>query len=302
MRTLLVIPSKNQERYAPAMSESIKSLSVKPDKVLVMLDRPALKEMNLTKKAYQDNSIVEVRVVRNIPVGIGRPQMNYGVPYFCAGHMRNLAVSYALEENYDSVIFIDGDCYPEKDLIKAHNALLDTKEERVITIGRRCEGKHAWHDQREVSKEHPVPIFNKPNTPITNELFFVDSGVVWTCNMGINRHALRHMVELNEKLYGRRELCSSDFCGTWGGEDGFIGMEAFYTGVTLLPVCDADAGIRHVEHERPLDKYDHETFISYLEERREELLYLLKVHGMECKYKYVPKDIIIGNQASNQCG
>ena len=55
MRTLLVIPSKNQEQYAPTMNESIKSLSVKPDKVLVMLDRPALKEMNLTRKAYQDN-------------------------------------------------------------------------------------------------------------------------------------------------------------------------------------------------------------------------------------------------------
>lgn len=293
MRTLFVILSKDQDKYAEEMNRHLEQLSTKPDKVLVLLDRPELREMNATKRAYADNPLVEVITVRDIPAHIGRPQMNYGVPYFCAGHLRNIAAKYAIDNGYDAAIFIDGDCYPEPDMVKAHIALLD-RIEPTITVGRRLEGKHAWHDQREVSEDFPIPIFNKPNTPVTNEAFFVDSGVVWTCNMGINRAALEHFFNLNDTLFGRKELCSSDFCGTWGGEDGYIGLQALYTGVEVLPVCDKNAGIRHVNHDRPLDKYDHETFVAYLEEKREELLYLLKINHIECKYNYVPKDIVLG--------
>ena len=294
MRTLLVILSKDQDKYAEEMNRRLDQLSVKPEKVHVILDRPALKEMNATRRAYENNPLVEVKVIRDIPSNIGRPQMNYGVQYFCAGHLRNTAAKYAIDNGYDAAIFIDGDCYPEPDIIKAHNVILD-REEPTITVGRRLEGQYAWHDQREVSKDTPIPIFNKPNTPVTNEAYFVDSGVVWTCNMGINRAALEHLFNLNNTLFGRPELCSSDFCGTWGGEDGYIGLQALYSGVDVYPVCDDNAGVRHVDHERPLDKYDPEMFTAYLEEKREELMYLLKINNIECKYNYVPKNIVLGS-------
>ena len=292
MKTLLVIVSKNQQQYAAKMNEAIGNLSVKPDGVVVALDRPSLAESNATRLAYT-NDLVSILVLSKLPNIVGRPQMNFHVPYFCAGFARNKALALSKAEGYDSVVFIDGDCYPEPDLIKAHQDLLDS-DEPVITVGRRCEAKHTWHDQREIDKTYPIPIFEKQER-ITREAFFVDSGVIWTCNMGINVKALELITSTNKALYGRDELFSSDFCGTWGGEDGFLGLEALYLDIQVMPVCSKNSGIRHNEHPRPLDKYDHETFVSYLEEKREELLYLMRAHGMDCP-RFVPKDIIVGNR------
>jgi len=292
MKTLLVIVSKDQQQYAEKMNTAIDKLTVKPDGVLVVLERPSPAEINATKHAYT-NELVSILVSTSLPEYVGRPQMNFRVPYFCAGHARNLGVKYANDNGYDAIIFIDGDCYPEPDLIKAHNDLLKS-DDPVITVGKRNEAKYGWHDQREKNGNFPIPIFNKSDR-ITREAFFVDSGVLWTCNMGINRKAIDLMTSTNQTLYGRDELCSSDFCGTWGGEDGFIGLEALYLDISVMPVCAIDAGVRHNEHPRPLDKYDHETFVAYLEEKREELMYLMKANEMACP-RYLPKDIIIGNR------
>jgi hypothetical protein len=292
MKTLLVIVSKNQQQYAEKMNEALGNLSVQPDGVLVILERPSPAEINISKRAYT-NPLVTIIVSSSLPKFIGRPQMNFHVPYFCAAHARNLGVYYAIEHSYEAIIFIDGDCFPEVDLVKSHKQLLES-DDPTITVGRRCEAKYAWHDQREKDDIYPIPIFNKPGR-ITREAFFVDSGVVWTCNMGINRKALDLLISTNKTLYGREELCSSDFCGTWGGEDGFIGLEALYLDITVLPICEANSGVRHNEHPRPLDKYDHETFIKYLEEKREELIYLMQANGIPCP-RFMPKDIIVGNR------
>ena len=166
----------------------------------------------------------------------------------------------------------------------------------MITVGKRLEAKYAWHDQREKDSRYPIPVFRKPER-ITNEAYFVDSGVIWTCNMGINMAAIRKILGTNKLLYGREELCSSDFCGTWGGEDGFIGLEALYLDISVMPICNDLAGVRHEEHLRPLDKYDFENFTAFLEEKREELMYLLVVNEIGCNgHRFVPKDIIIGNR------
>jgi len=292
MKTLLAIVSKSQQQYAERMKSAIDGLTVKPDGVLVVLDRPSVQELNVSRKTF-DGPLYRVEQMTAIPEYAGRPQMNHGVPYFCAGAARNMAAGIALSEGYDSVVFIDGDCFPEPDLIAAHGELL-VSEEATVTVGRRCEGKYGWHDQREKDTTYPIPIFERQER-VTKEAFFVDSGVLWTCNMGINRKALDIIMSANRDLYGRAELCSSDFCGTWGGEDGFLGLEALYLDIPVMPVCRTGAGVRHVEHDRPLDKYDHETFIAYLEEKREELLYLMKSHGMDCP-RYLPKDIIIGDR------
>lgn len=292
MKTLLTIVSKNQQQYAARMKEAVEAMSCIPDRVLIVLDRPTAQELKDTQDIF-GSPLYHVVSVQDIPSYAGRPQMKYGIPYFCAGAARNMAARFAMEADYDAVIFIDGDCYPEPDLVNAHLELLES-EEPAVTVGRRNEAKHGWHDQREKDAEHPIPIFGKQER-ITKEAFFVDSGVVWTCNMGINRQAMSEIMSLNKALFGRDELCSSDFSGTWGGEDGYLGLEAFYLDIPVMPVCRKGAGVRHVEHDRPLDKYDHETFVAYLEEKREELLYLMKANGRPCP-RYVPKGIIIGNR------
>ena len=51
MNTLLVIVSKDQQQYAEKMNAAIEKLTVKPDGVLVVLERPSPVEINATKRA-----------------------------------------------------------------------------------------------------------------------------------------------------------------------------------------------------------------------------------------------------------
>lgn len=297
MKTLLAIPSHHQEQYAERMAAALDALVVKPDKVLILLDRPTGQEIVATRRAYSKLPFVEIKLCMSLPLYVGRPHMLYGEEYFCAGHMRNLAIDYMHRNGYDTVIFADGDCYPEPNLISGHQDILG-RSEPVVTVGRRLEAKWNWADQRQKSPDFPIDIFKSVPYKVTEEVYYVDSGVVWTCNFGMNMAAIEFLANLNEKLYGRHETFSSDFLGTWGGEDGFIGFECYYGGIDLITLPIGTNGIRHNEHERPQKKYDHVTFLEVLEQRREELMYLLKLHGYDCGgHEYIHKDIIIGDRS-----
>lgn len=226
---------------------------------------------------YQTISLV---TIEDIPEYVGHPQMTYGEEYFMAGHARNVAIEYAVDNGFDIVIFIDGDCMPEPDFIKSHAAILSIPSP-CTTVGKRKEAIWGYDDQRMVSKINPIPIFHGKPTNVTNEFYFVDSGVLWTCNFGMNIAAISALYGINERLYGRREVFSSDFSGTWGGEDGFIGLECLYCKIPVYALEKGNNGVRHKEHPRPTGKYDHITFIDYLEERREDLLFRMGLFGME---------------------
>jgi hypothetical protein len=162
-----------------------------------------------------------------------------------------------------------------------------------VSVGKRKEAMFNWKDQRETGDPTCNIFFDKP-TEVLHEVMFVDSGVVWTCNFGLNKAALTALKQLNNTLYGRAETFSSDFLGTWGGEDGFIGLECFYSGIDVIALGKGDNGIRHKYHERYKAKYDHIKFVMFLEGRREELLYLLDLYGKNARnIKYVPRDTLL---------
>ena len=293
MNVLLAIPSKNQAQYAAQMAEAIGSQSVRPGHTLYMPDRPTGTELVEIRRILKDTGI-EVYPVSALPEYVGRPNMNAGADWFLAGHVRNVAISYMIEKGYDAVVFIDGDCIPEPDLIKSHIELLSAEGPRV-SVGQRKEAIFHWKDQRTQDFSF-TKVFNDTPTEITRESFFVDSGVVWTCNFGLNRAAVDMLKDLNRTLYGRDEAFSSDFAGTWGGEDGFIGMECFYGGIPVFAMsnCGND-GIRHQFHERDdAKKYEHRTFMTYLENKREELIYLLDLYGRNVrKVAYVDRETML---------
>jgi len=291
MKRLLVIISKDQQQYANKINDALSQLSEHPEEILVYLDRPSTTELETVTTEYAGNHVT-VLASNTLPC-VGRPPMIWGTPYFGAGHIRNLALQYAMGHDYDIVIFIDGDCIPEPDLIRGHTDILSS-DEPTITVGRRLEGFYGWHDQREKDEHRLIPIFNT-QCRVTSEAYFVDSGVLWSCNMGMNREAIEQITKLNLLLYGRSEVFSTDFLGTWGGEDGFLGLEAFYSDIPVVPVCSNGTGVQHEEHPRPIEKYDFINFTPFLEEKREELLYLMASNGMDCNgCRYVPINIILG--------
>lgn len=277
MRILLAVLMHHQEQYAKRIADAIAAQTVAPVETMVMLDRPDIKEIIATREAFKGVSCRITNIAAE-PDYLGRPQMTPGVEQFCSGEVRNRVVRHALETQADGVVFIDGDCVPGKELIERHGEIL-LSDGMVATVGKRHEVKHMFKDQRETSIRR-VPIFKDAPYHLTEEPYFVDSGVLWTCNFGVNRAAMLHLTELNNRLYGRPEAFSTDFTGTWGGEDGFIGLECLYTGVKVYSIPFPDAAVLHIEHQRPLDKYDHVTFVSYLDAKRIELMHLLEISGL----------------------
>lgn len=279
MKTALVILCKNQEKYAKVITHGVLSQSVKPDRVLVVMDRPGLLERVETKKAYEEIPGCEFLVVGCTPDNIERPPMVDGVVPFCAGHCRNLALDMLYD--MDLVVFLDGDCIPMNRMIESHVAAY---EEGCVIVGRRTEVKWGSDDQRQCSEEHPIPIFSKKPNYVTSERYIADSGVVWTCNFGITAGAVKAIQKLNEELYGVSAVFHPDFCGRWGGEDGFLGIECFYGGIPIktTPMMDMD-GVSHIEHPRPSNKYEHQGFLNFLEIKRRELLFLLNATGKSCR-------------------
>ena len=293
MKTLLAIPNKEQVKYLEQMVEHIEAMSVKPDKVLYLQDRPSAREMVDCRKILSGNSLIEQVVVRDQPEHMGHPQMVYGEYHFLTGHVREVAIDYMVKNGYDIIVFIDGDCLPEPDLIKDHAAILGTAGGAAVTIGQRKEYMHGWVDQRMTDKSK-MEIFFKEPTEVKNEGYFVDSGVVWTCNFGMNADAVTHLRRLNQLLYSRYETFHSDFLGTWGGEDGFIGMECFYTGLPVYALPIGDNGIKHQYHDRRSAKYQHVSFISFLEAHREQLIFLLNLYKVNPEpIEFLPRSEIL---------
>lgn len=275
MNTALAILCKNQGKYAGAIARGVISQTTKPDRVLVVMDRPGLMERAETREAYSAIPGCEFLVVGSAPDVIERPPMDGGTSPFCAGHCRDLALGTL--EGSDLVVFMDGDCIPMPRMLEAHVA---AHEEGCVTVGRRTEVKWGSDDQRERSDRHPIPIFGKEPGYVTSERYIAESGVVWTCNFGMTSGAVRKIRELNMELYGVDAVFHPDFCGRWGGEDGFLGAECFYSGIPIrtTPVMDGD-GVSHIEHPRPSPKYDHAAFLAYLEMKRRELVMLMNATG-----------------------
>ena len=289
MRILLAIPNKEQVKYLLQMVEHIEAMSIKPDKVLYLQDRPSAQEMVDCRKILSGNSLIEQVVVRDQPVHMGHPQMTYGEYHFMTGHVREIAIEYMLKNGYDAIVFIDGDCLPEPDLIKDHRFILCSAGGATVTVGQRKEFMHDWVDQR-VASDSKMQIFYDTPCQVTNEGYFVDSGVVWTCNFGMNADAVKHLRNLNKLLYDRNETFHSDFLGTWGGEDGFIGMECFYTGIPVIALPKGHNGIKHQYHDRHSAKYQHASFISFLEAHREQLIFLLNLYKVNDKpVEFIPR-------------
>lgn len=293
MNLLLAIPARGQNKYLAEMKAAIHAMSVKPCHVLYMADRPTSKESVEARSIIGDDTLIEYYPIYQKPDYVGRPKMTYGVDWFLTGHVRNCAVDYIIKHgDIDAVVFIDGDCIPEPDLIKSHMAVLDRKEPKV-SVGKRKEAMYNWQDQRDTA-ESSCGIFHDVPTEVLYEAMFVDSGVVWTCNFGMNVAALGYLRQLNATLYGREETFSSEFLGTWGGEDGFIGLECYYTGVPVIALENGNNGIRHKYHLRNEDKYNHTAFIQFLEEHREQLLYLLDLYNMNVRdCGYIPREELI---------
>lgn len=251
------------------MQAAIERLTVRPYFIYVMLDRQSATDFkfikNVTSNIDLSNSY-KVFNMTDIPEFVGRPNHLPEQDLFLTGYRRNQAIDMAIEDGCTSFVFIDGDCLPQPDLIAAHNRA-NFRNLPNLSVGRRREEKHGWKDQREVSPNlRNLKLFGRVDeNVITDFELLKTSAITWSCNMSMNFQAVNRLKKFNQYYYGRPDVFHSDFLGTWGGEDGFIGVESYFCKIFITVINDKKSGIKHIEHERPVNKYSGDAFQIYLE-------------------------------------
>lgn len=262
----LVIPLYKQSKYCNKMLTGLQKQTVKPDIIYLVVDRPEDDKGPLSGSGepeyddwdaiYQIQSEidkfpelnVEILAIHHPPKDIQRKSEG---PLFLAGMARNVGLEAALRRGCHTVIFIDGDCIPEPDLVKSHlnkcNTYLPT-----LTVGRRREQQYRWQDRREsISSLAGLQMFRSEGLLIGNTELFRDCLVVWSCNFAVNLPAIKLIKKFNSIYYNRSEFFNSNFLGAWGGEDSFLGIEAWFCRIFVTTIGERRSGVQHINHPRP---------------------------------------------------
>ena len=165
-----------------------------------------------------------------------------------AGHTRNAGVKFIYSNipDYDAILFIDGDCIPQPELIESHSYICQYSDIPILSCGKRRESDRGWRDRREdFQRLRTIGIFRK-DVLITDVSLLKDGLVVWSCNIALNRRCIELIKRFNELYYGESEVFNSEFNGGWGGEDSFVGVMAYVAKVFIQAV--ARGGVEHICH------------------------------------------------------
>lgn len=256
MKNALVVPVHKQSDNIHLIFDGIKNQTLVPDIVYLILDRPnddEVSKVNELSSIYEFQS--SVFSIENAPSGVLNRN---GGELFLAPYVRNHGIELALSEGYDNIIFIDGDCIPQEGLVKSHVNKCSYNLP-TLNVGRRREIQYKWKDQREIDRRLlNLELFPRDGRLIHNLEMLKQSLIVWSCNISMNKQAIELIKKFNSYYYGRNEVFSSMFNGTWGGEDGFLGIEAYFARVFINMLGETSSGVKHIDHPRPNDKYSDE--------------------------------------------
>lgn len=243
----LIIPIHNQDSNIERIYKGILNQTQLPDNVYFVFDRcKCSDELSL----LLSNNIIRVSIIELNDV----PKSDRNGDFY-AGYARNEGLKHAIIDGNEKFVFIDGDCVPQTNLIESHNNSL-IQSMPVISVARRREKEYRWLDRREtISDLVNVGFFGKNGLVINNPDLIKNALVTWTCNLGINIFAVRLIQKFNLRYYNENVLFNSLFNGQWGGEDTFLGIEAWYCKVIITTIGHKSAGIEHIPHLRPDNAY-----------------------------------------------
>jgi hypothetical protein len=274
MKTSVIIPIHKQVKYFRNVFNGLLKQSKKPDVVYVVMDRPELEEapedyegdkwdaMQYMESICSECTDIEFKILSfsNIPNNIKRQSENI----FLTGMARNIGTETAIQDGCGLFIYIDGDCVPQKDLVASHiSKSSDTLP--VLSVARRRERKYRWMDQREtIANISHLQLFSQKGMLVNDPTLLKECLIVWSCNMSLNLAAVKLIRKFNLTYYNRSELFNSNFLGAWGGEDSFLGIQAWYCRIYIQTIGDGRSGVEHIDHPRPKSIYniDHKKFFE----------------------------------------
>jgi hypothetical protein len=265
MKTALIIPLKNQDKYISRMVHAINIQTQSPDIVYFVVDRPSEPEFNKISEtvAKQNRDYYNVIRIDEIPEYIGNRGDTEDKDLFLTGDRRNRSIEMAISDGCDHFIFIDGDCIPQRNLVKSHRSAMGTFP--TLSVGRRRESRYKNNDQRDTDEKVMNKKLFKSNGTIINDIsLLASSSIVWSCNISMNLATVKRVKYINKLMYNREEVFSSEFSGKWGGEDTFLGVQAFVMKTIICSINDEYSGVNHIDHPRPISKYDPDVYNDYL--------------------------------------
>lgn len=276
MNVALIIPIYKQYENIDKIIKGIESQTRKPDCIYIVLDRPTIEEQELVSNKLSSSSIISKFL-------INQENPTSKDDAFLAGFVRNIGIREAIRDNCELFIFIDGDCVPQNKLVEGHLKKCDY-ELPVLSVGRRRESIYRWVDRREhIAELSHLGLFQGNGVIVSNPELLKQYLIVWSCNIAMNRLAIDLIKKLNIKLFGRNEVFSSDFNGSWGGEDSYLGIQAYHCRIFITTVGEKTSGILHIDHPRPSDKYD-PNHKKFLETQIEILRKKLKLSPLELSF------------------
>ena len=256
MRIAVAIPNHDQHQM---VTETIKMLYAQPTKpaaVYVMSD---------SKPFWDIHGLGNVIPINNKDKFIGR----------CRN--RNSVIDKFLESDYEALVFLDGDCYPDSpDFLGTYAKLLDNydlvfgtrRHDDVSTLDTppsdllTANMDNMWSgqpiDYTDLRKVSGAVDAWKESKTFSERLDLMLTGMIgWSCNFGFSRKGLKRLRTFQKQTYGLDEgiFDSEAFGDGWGYEDVAMGIDALYAGLDIWITDTVRVG--HRSHNRTDGLFDH---------------------------------------------
>ena len=256
MRIAVAIPNHDQHQM---VTETIKMLYAQPTKpaaVYVMSD---------SKPFWDIHGLGNVIPINNKDKFLGR----------CGN--RNSVIDKFLESDYEALVFLDGDCYPDSpDFLGTYAKLLDNydlvfgtrRHDDVSTLDTppsdllTANMDNMWTgqpiDYTDLRKVSGAVDAWKESKTFSERLDLMLTGMIgWSCNFGFSRKGLKRIRNFQKKTYGLDEgiFDSEAFGDGWGYEDVAMGIDALYAGLDIWITDTVRVG--HRSHNRTDGLFDH---------------------------------------------
>jgi glycosyltransferase involved in cell wall biosynthesis len=265
----VIIILHNQSKNLDPILLGLSRQSISDFSVIVIEDRPTESDHAEHLLAISSSNISDKILLHTLSNHPLVSRKNPDGSTFLAPYAREVGLDMAIASGSEYFIFIDGDCIPLSGMISGH---LDSLKYNipVLTCGRRREKKYRWQDMRECEPGiMNYGIFRGKGMLVNNPDLLIKSLLVWSCNIGLNLAAVRRIRELNRMFTGHSDLFCRHFWGAWGGEDGFLGIQAWTTRTYIKMLGDPMSGVDHIDHPRPAEIYnpDHSKFLSDISDK-----------------------------------
>lgn len=271
MKIAVALPNHNQHHLIRETLQKLLSQSLPPSAIYILSDAKPFWRL-----PSDPNTVIPINNYRHF---LGR----------CGN--RNSVIEPFLNSDFDALVFMDGDCFPEDSkflekyasLLSNYSLVFGTRTHTDISglskppsdlLTANMDNLFAkteldYSDLRVVSGA--VRAWQE-STKFSEKLDLMLTGMIgWSCNFGFTKDGLKKLVRFQRDTYGLTDgiFDSNAFKDGWGYEDVAMGIDALYAGLDIM-ISDR-VRVVHRSHDRTDGLFDHVKGRHLIMERYREL-------------------------------